>query len=586
MTNPPTVARHLADTLASHGVTHVFELIGGMIATLLDELHRTPDIQVVSMHHEQAAGFAAEGFARCTGGFGVALATSGPGATNLVTAMGSCYFDSVPVLFITGQVNVEEIHEHGRGRQLGFQETDIVSIAAPITKAAIQVRDPDEFPATLQRAIALATEGRPGPVLLDIPMDVQSAVISSDSLGLPPPSTNAGASEVSKVGDVPNIEAFLDVVLPALGRSKRPLILAGGGIRSSGSTVAFRDFVERTGIPVVQSLMGLDSYAGESPIRVGFIGSYGNRWANWALGESDLLLVLGSRLDIRQTGSDIAGFIGDRKIFHVDIDNGELNNRVAASATLQSDLKRFFGVADKRMGRLRHQWDDWIRAIESRQAEWPDVRENVPKGGINPNELIRDLSLAWRDVDVWVTDVGQHQMWAAQSLLVRPHQRFLTSGGMGSMGFGLPAAIGAALARKGSVVGLIAGDGGFQCNIQELQTVKRLGLDVRIVVLNNQCHGMVRQFQESYFDGRYTSTVLGYSAPSFKHIGLAYGIKSQYFAESSQLLPHLSGAESAQGPLLMEVAIEQDLKAYPKMAFGQPYGSMEPQVRSIQMEST
>ena len=581
MAEGTTVARYLAMMLPKYGVTHVFELIGGMIATLVDELHQEPGVKVVSVHHEQGAGFSAEGFARAAGRPAVAMATSGPGATNLLTAVGSCYFDSVPVVFITGQVNRSELHEPGRGRQLGFQETDIVSMALPITKGARQVNTAEEFPSVLDWAFSLATSGRPGPVLIDIPMDVQREFLHGSIAEYPLPRDDAHtASEADR-------EDFATSLAAGLGRSRRPLILAGAGVRQAGSVAEFRSLAALLGIPIVTSLPGIDAIPGDSPLRVGLIGSYGNRWANWAVGKSDLLLVLGSRLDIRQTGSDVQGFAGSREIFHVDIDAGELNNRVSGCATLVDDLGVFLSDEVVRNALAAGSWSSWLDEINECRAAWPDTHENMPKIGVNPNVAVHAVARAWPDLKVIVTDVGQHQMWAAQSVELTADQLFLTSSGMGSMGFGLPAAIGAALAAPGRPVVLFAGDGGFQCNIQELQTVVRLGLPIRIVVMNNRGHGMVRQFQQSYFDSRYFSTQWGYSAPSFVDIANAYGLAA-YSADSNESFEAALGrvGSSPLDPALIEVMIDSDLNAYPKMAFGEPFGSMEPMAMSHQIEGT
>ena len=294
--------------LERKGVTCVFELSGGMIAHLLDSFGQFKKIQVVSMHHEQGAAFAAEAYGRMTGVPGVALATSGPGATNLLTGIGSCHFDSSPAVFITGQVNRHEQKGDRPIRQLGFQETDIVSMALPITKAAWKLQTPEEIPRRFEAAFDLATSGRPGPVLLDVPMDVQRCEISAA------PASPAGPLPVSTAPD----ESFWNRLGGQMRLAQRPLILVGGGVRSGLATGLLRDFAAQAGVPVVHSLMGVDVLPYAHPLRVGMIGSYGNRWANWAVGTADFLLVLGSRLDVRQTGSETQSFKGERTIFHVD----------------------------------------------------------------------------------------------------------------------------------------------------------------------------------------------------------------------------------------------------------------------------
>ena len=576
-------ADYIALYLERRQVTHVFELIGGMIAFLLDSLHQQTQIKIVSMHHEQGAGFAAEGYGRMTGRPGVAMATSGPGATNLLTAIGSCYFDSTPTVFITGQVNRHEQKGDRAVRQLGFQETDIVTMAKPVTKAAWLVNQPDDLPRLLEEAFALATNGRPGPVLLDIPMDVQRAQIT-DLSRLEPPVSNE--SLAAPAGEAPETMEFWSKARAALARAQRPLILAGGGIRSGRATAAFRLWVRGLQVPVIHSLMAMDVLPADDPLRVGLIGSYGNRWANSALSESDFLLVVGSRLDVRQTGADTAGFKGERDIFHVDCERGELNNRVQGCHVLVSELQPFLTRALTHCGPPAVR-PDWVGRINQLKAQWPDTRELDGVSGINPNILMHQLSELSESAAAFVVDVGQHQMWAAQSLALGPDQRFLTSGGMGAMGFALPTAIGACLAASSRPVVVIAGDGGFQLNIQELQTVVRQRLPLKIIVLNNQCHGMVRQFQEAYFKERYQSTLWGYTAPSFKAVAQAYGLASAFVADPSALPAALSECwADPRAPFLLEVGISTGANAYPKMAFGRPISEMEPFAKPLDMEGT
>jgi len=572
------VSDYIVAFLESKGVTVVFELSGGMITHLLDSFCQHGKIHVVSMHHEQGAAFAADAFGRMTGIPGVALATSGPGAINLLTGVGSCHFDSSPAVFITGQVNRHEQKGDRPIRQLGFQETDIVSMAQPITKAAWRVKTTEEIPAIFERAFDLATEGRPGPVLVDIPMDIQRAEISA-------PIPAAGRRVPASVA--PD-ESFWKRLGGQLGAAQRPLILVGGGVRSGRAAGLLREFVTQAGIPVVHSLMGVDVLPYAHPLRVGMIGSYGNRWANWAVGSSDFLLVLGSRLDVRQTGSETQSFKSGRIIVHVDCDAGEINSRVMECEPVVSQLKDFLAAGLRWLKDFSlTEKTGWLAEISARRREWPDEREVADVAGINPNELMHAISRASQKVGVYVADVGQHQMWAAQSLELTDRQRFLTSGGMGSMGFGLPAAVGAAFACPQQPVVLIAGDGGFQCNIQELQTVVRNQLPLKLVVLNNHCHGMVRQFQQSYFDSRYQSTLWGYSTPDFVKVAAAYGLEGrriQSFDEVAEALRWLWSAP--QSPMLLEVSIESSANVYPKMAFGCPITEMEPFFKPKEMEGT
>jgi acetolactate synthase-1/2/3 large subunit len=565
------VTDYIARFLHERGVPAVFEMSGGMITHLLDSLHKQGTPRIVSMHHEQSAAFAADAVGRLCGLPGVALATSGPGAVNLLTGIGSCYFDSTPAVFITGQVNRNEQKGERPIRQLGFQETDIVSMARPLTKAAWMVRAPEEIPAALRRAFRLAGEGRPGPVLLDIPMDVQRAQIDASARDDDGPSDALSAPG----------PAAPDDILRLLREAERPLLLLGGGVRAGQAAELLRRFVQAVRVPFVTSLMGLDLLPWAEPLRVGFIGTYGNRWANLALGRSDLLLVLGSRLDVRQTGSDTAAFKAGRTVIHVDCEGGEMNNRVKGCQTVLSELRPFLRAALGAASGLT--WParaGWLAEIEELRRAWPDVEELKAAPAINPNVFMHALAHRSRAAAAYVVDVGQHQMWAAQSLELSEGQRFITSGGMGSMGFALPAAVGAACVVAPRPVVVVAGDGGFQTNIQELQTVARNRLPLKIVVVNNGCHGMVRQFQESYFEGRYQSTLWGYSAPDFALVAGAYGLEGRTVGCPSEVADGLEWLwRDAEQPALLQVMVDTMSNAYPKIAFGRAFTEMEPFAR-------
>ena len=571
------VSDYISHFLHAQGVPTVFEVVGGMITHLLDSVHRHGKIRVVSMHHEQAASFAADAMGRMTGIPGVAMATSGPGATNLLTGIGSCYFDSSPAVFITGQVNRNEQKRNLAIRQLGFQETDIVAMAAPITKAAWRVESPEEIPFVMREAFRIALSGRPGPVLVDIPMDVQRAQVDAGTI------TRADVSEGEDVD-----EQLLQRMLRDLSAAERPLILAGGGIRAAGAIEPFRALVNQLGIPVVNSLLAVDVLPFDHPLRGGMIGSYGNRWNNLALGQSDFILVLGSRLDIRQTGSDTDAFKSSRVLYHVDMEAGEINNRVKGCQPVLTHLQPFFrGASRLASGRVFPDRSIWLEKINSLRRDWPDTAESKDVRGINPNVFMHALSQASGRAAAFTVDVGQHQMWAAQSLELQSHQRFLTSGGMGAMGFALPAALGAAFAKPTTPVVMIAGDGGFQLNLQELQTIVRNRLPIKMVVLNNQCHGMVRQFQQSYFDEQYQSTYWGYSAPDFARVASAYGIAASTVQSPADLAAALELMwQDPAEPFLLQVMIDTFANAYPKIAFGHPLTEMEPLAKPIGMEST
>ncbi len=568
------VSDYIAAALARKGVKAVFELSGGMITHLLDSIYLQGGVRMVSMHHEQGAAFAADATGRITGIPGVAMATSGPGATNLLTGMGSCYFDSSPAVFITGQVNRNEQKGDRAIRQLGFQETDIVSMVGAITKKAWRVREVEDVPGILDQAFVTAMEGRPGPVLVDIPMDVQRGDLQVGE-----------AAVLRHEPEARHLDAELGALREQLRKAQKPLILAGGGVRSGRAIAQFRAFVEAAGIPVVHSLMAVDILPFAHPLNVGMIGSYGNRWANLALHQCDCLLVLGSRLDVRQTGADTKAFKGERPIFHVDCEPGEMNNRVQGCTTIESEVRPALEMLlEAGIGADTTEWQSEIARL---RRTWPDTAELRGVEGINPNVLMHQLAQASGAAGAYVVDVGQHQMWAAQSLEMGEGQRFLTSGGMGSMGFALPASVGASVSLPGQPVVVIAGDGAFQCNIQELQTVVRLGLPLKMVVVNNRCHGMVRQFQESYFEGRYQSTMWGYSAPDFKRVAEGYGIEARTVEEPGDVGGALEWLwADPHAPALLQVMISPMANAYPKLAFGRTMDEMEPQATPLDMEGT
>ena len=568
------VSDYIAQFIVKQGVTHVFEMAGGMITHLLDSLHKEQSIEIISMHHEQAAAFAADGYARIKDIPGVALATSGPGATNLLTGVGNCYFDSVPAVFITGQVNTNEQKQGRNIRQLGFQETDICEMAKPITKKVFKVEQAGDIPQILTSAFALAREGRPGPVLIDIPMDIQRQKISSPEVH---------SSTVSRnVLEEMNVDIFFEVLVHA----QRPLILAGHGVRSAQGLSEFHSFIEKIHIPVVLSLLGLDILPYDHRLRIGFIGSYGNRWANIALGEADVLLVLGSRLDIRQTGADTASFENNKVIFHVDCEPGEINNRFRKCISMVGDVK--FVLQElllKSNGLHTVEHAEWFERITFLKKQYPDTEELKGGMGINPNKFIHELTSHRDKVQAYIADVGNHQMWFAQSAELMSHQFFLTSGGMGAMGYALPASIGATFGLKRMPVVVVMGDGGGQVNIQELETIMHHKLPIKIIVLNNHSLGMIRQFQDSYFEKRYQSTVLGYSAPDFEKIAMAYGWTSRSISSESQMKTAFEWLfTDPYAPQLLQVHIDTQTNVYPKIAFGKPISEMEPFSKPLDME--
>lgn len=570
------VSDFVAKFLEEKGVECVFELSGGMITHLLDSLSQNTKIKIITVHHEQSAAFAADACGRITGIPGVAMATSGPGATNLLTGIGSCYFDSSPAIFITGQVNRHEQKGDKAIRQLGFQETDIIAMAKPITKAAFLVNNPDDIPQILEEAFNIASMGRPGPVLIDIPMDVQSAQIQpSYKKVIPDSRLNLSTDD-------------LNDLIEDINKATRPLILVGRGIKAGRCQADFEQFLSHVNVPVIYTLLALDVVSHNNLLRVGFIGSYGNRWANTAFGECDLLIVLGSRLDIRQTGADTK-FIEHRKIYHVDCNECEINNRIKGCVPLVTTLPIFFNqFSHIAQNTIFKKHENWLLRIAHLKDKWPDTKE-LNTTGINPNLFIRQLSEVSKRAAIFLADVGSHQMWAAQSLQLNNGQLFLTSGGMGAMGFALPASIGASLSVHNKPVVVIVGDGCMQLNIQELQTVVRNKLPIKIIIMNNRTLGMIRQFQDSYFASRYQSTYWGYDTPDFEKISIAYGINAKTINTPEEVesgVNWLWNDENHDEPLILQVMIDPHTNTYPKIAFGKPITEMEPLASPIGMEST
>jgi len=557
------VTDYIADFLAGSGVTHVFELSGGMIAHLLDSFSRHQAIRVVSVHHEQAGAFAAEAFARMSGKPAVALGTSGPGALNLVSGIASCYYDSIPAIFITGQVQTYLQRGERKVRQFGLQECGFTSVAKSIAKAVFAVSKAPEVPVVLAEAYAISVGGRPGPVVIEIPFDVQGSQIDVE------------LQPAAPLQPVYPEEGAVVNALTKLAGSTRPLIVAGGGIRSARAAQAFRSFAEHANVPVVSSIMGLDLLPTDHRLQVGLIGTYGLRAANLTFAESDAVLVLGSRLDLGITGADTAAWKHGRQITHVDCDQGELGARVRGTTNIHADVGAFLEAANSLSGKISfHVSREWRDRVDELKAAWPDTRELEGCEGINPNDFIRLLSSASSPA-AYIVDAGQHTWWVAQSVRLKEGQRLLASTGLWAMGSALPAGIGAALASGAPVV-VIAGDGAMQVNIQELQTVVRNKLPLKIVVLNNRCHGMVRQFQEEFFDGRYPSTLHGYNPPDFIRVAQAYGISACSLTDSENVTDSISWLNSEpHAPRLLQVHVDTYTNVYPHVPFGKPITAMK-----------
>ena len=545
-----TKAEFIAWYIAEKNVPAVFTLSGGMIAFIIDAIYRLGVTPIIGLRHEQAAGFAAETCTRVSKIPAVALATSGPGATNLITAIASSFFDSVPTVYITGQVNQEEIKKSKFQRQNGFQELNIVEAVRGITKSAIQISSNTDLNLVLNEAWEAATTGRPGPVLIDIPIDVQQEVYRSTK------------SRNFQDNNKRNYRKEIDKLSELIAKHKHPLVLAGGGLVTADVTKDFRKLVAKLNLPVVHTLMAVDSLPSSSRHRIGMIGSYGNKEANYALRESDLLICLGSRLDVRQIGNDIKQFKSGKYIYRVDIDEFELNGRVVAKKNIRVNLKDFISDWLKHCEMsTSNQWIDEIHEYRISNPQQEEQDEGLIWG---PNDALLQISKLCKGAEGFIVDVGQHQMWAAQSLELNDKHRFITSGGLGAMGFALPSAIGACFAKKGNWI-VIAGDGCTQLSIAEIQTIKEHNLPIVIFVINNNQHGMVAQFQETNLENRLVLTREGYSTPDFLNLANAFGIpsfKTSTSIELDEISKKLNG--KIKGPMLIEILLSNNARALPK----------------------
>lgn len=551
----------LAKFLIAHQVQICFELVGGMITHLLDSLAESGRFNIVSMHHEQSAAFAAEGVARQTKGktLAVAMGTSGPGATNLITGIGSCWFDSVPCLFITGQVNTHELKGDRAIRQQGFQELDIVEVARSLTKYAVRVDSPEDLLPALHKALSVSLSGRQGPVLLDVPNDIQRTDIADAVV-------EKWLNMPLAIGKPPEIDGHDLKKLEDLCKDAgRPLLCIGGGARWADSMDSWLAAADALGIPYVSTLMGHERVVARRNY-FNMLGSYGNREANWAVQNCDLLIVVGARLDVRQTGADVNDFARKARIVQIDIDPAQLSNRVQADLNIRAAAEDFFKSFPLRTDTFQNLDKHWLTEL-SMQRDRARIDEYAD-WEISPGEFFKKLNrvLAKHAVD-YVCDVGNHQMWAAQSLRLSSNQAVHYSGGMGAMGFALPAALGIALQSHNKVI-VITGDGSLQINIQELDTLNRLGLNLTVIVMNNSVLGMVKNFQDMYFDGRDQSTRKGYSSPSFVDIAKAYGIEAHRVANVADMAHALNLIADRQAPLLIEIMMAGATECRPRLAFG------------------
>ena len=555
------VAEYIAQFIKEKGTTHAFGYPGGMVTYLMDAFDDLAGFTAYSLYHEQSASFAASAYAQRVNKIGVAYATSGPGATNLVTGIAHAFYESVPVLFITGQVNTKESKGNLKIRQKGFQETDVISIVNSITKYASYVPSAKDIRYELEKAFYEATTGRPGPVLLDIPIDVQRTEINPKEL----------KSFLEPDNAYFDYQSIMKTLKIELDKAKKPVLLLGNGINVSNSRKQIQYLIDKLQIPVVTSMIAVDIIESNHPFNYGFIGAYGTRFSNIVLSQADLIVTMGSRLDIRQTGSNIKEFAKKATIVRFDIDDNEFTNIVSLNTiNLKVNLQNFLNYAIGNMELIFKSYKSWIKQCNFYKEKLLHIDDLLP------NKIVSKISQLIPDNTTITTDVGQNQVWISQSFSVKKNQRILYSGGHGSMGYSLPASIGAFYSTNQNIY-CFTGDGGLQINIQELQFISREKLPIKIIVLNNNSLGMIRHFQEMYFNSNFAQTVenKGYSAPDFVEIAKAYKIKAVQITSLDEL-DSISDLLLDGEPCLINVLVGNTTFVFPKLEYTKPIYDQEP----------
>jgi acetolactate synthase I/II/III large subunit len=557
-------AEYIAEFLARVGSDRVFLLTGGACAFMIDAVARHPKLSYTNFQHEQSAAMAADALWRVARKVGVSMATSGPGATNLITGIACSHFDSIPSLHITGQVNQREASSfHGANvRQSGFQETKIVEMVRPVTKYAVMVRTPDELRNELAKAYSIAISGRMGPVLIDVPMDIQQIDVG-DEIILP----------VKAVAEAETMEAVASALTDTLRAAHRPVVLWGAGIGLADVHRETSEWLRASGIPFVSSWAGLTFFDHDQPGFQGQIGVYGNRGANFVLQNADTVIVLGSRLDNRQRSGNAKNFATGATVHVIDVDEEELKKyRNDGYRTSQLDFSALPAVLSKvELPELSREWLNYVAEMKSRYYGRETSTSAVRLNTLSPYDVIRRMNEVVAKDAIVIGDTGAAVCWLHQAFRVKDHTLF-TAGGNSPMGYALPAAIGAKLVAPQRQVVSYNGDGGFQVNIQELQTIKFNDIDVAIVVMNNASYGIIKQFQDSYLGSRYTASRDGYSVPDLGRIAEAYGLRYVRIERLDQVTPALFNG----GAIIIDVILSEHTLIEPKLEMGRPINDQFP----------
>jgi acetolactate synthase-1/2/3 large subunit len=544
----------LMECLKAEGVDVVFGLPGGANLPTYDAFV-DGGIRHILVRHEAGGGHAAEGYAKATGKVGVAFATSGPGATNLTTPICDAMMDSVPVVFITGQVRTELLGTDG------FQEADTIGITMPVVKHSFMIQHPQELPRAIHEAFHIARTGRPGPVLVDIPQDLSRAEIDYEPV-----------SDVRLPGYQPRVEGNQKQIrqaAKALAAAQRPVIYAGGGVVNANAAEELTEFVTSDRFPVTCTLMGLGAFPAPHPQWLGMLGMHGTRAANYAMDEADLICAVGARFDDRITGK-LSEFAPRAKFIHIDVDPAEISKNVPAHIPIVGDAKHVLAkllVEYRAIGAESSRLDAWWSRIEGWREKHPLAYEDSADTEIKPQFMVRALYEATAGEAIVTSDVGQHQMWAAQYYDFPQPRRWINSGGLGTMGFGLPAAMGAAVGRPDRLVCCLAGDGSVQMNAQELATCAQNNIPIKVFIMNNGYLGMVRQWQELFWDGRYSHVDMG-EFPDFVKLAEAYGVTGIRLDDKRTLVEDFKRAIALEGPVLVDVRVTREENTYPMIPAG------------------
>ncbi len=544
----------LMECLKAEGVDVVFGLPGGANLPTYDAFVNG-GIRHILVRHEAGGGHAAEGYAKATGKVGVAFATSGPGATNLITPICDAMMDSVPVVFITGQVRTELLGTDG------FQEADTIGITMPVVKHSFMIIDPQEIPRAIHEAFHIASTGRPGPVLVDIPQDLSRAEIDYEPV-----------SDLRLPGYQPRIEGNQKQIrqaAKALAAAQRPVIYAGGGVVNAEASAELTDFATSDRFPVTCTLMGLGAFGAPHPQWLGMLGMHGTRAANYAMDEADLICAVGARFDDRITGK-LSEFAPRAKFIHIDVDPAEISKNVPAHIPIVGDAKHVLAKLATEYRTLEAdpaRLDAWWSRIDGWKAKHPLGYEDSTDSEIKPQFMVRALYEATGGEAIITSDVGQHQMWAAQYYDFPAPRRWINSGGLGTMGFGLPAAMGAAVGEPDRLVCCIAGDGSVQMNAQELATCAQNNIPIKVFIMNNGYLGMVRQWQELFWDGKYSHVDMG-EFPDFVKLAEAYGVTAMRFTDKNTLVKDMKDAIAVEGPVLVDVRVTREENTYPMIPAG------------------